>query len=257
MEQASDPDLLAVVLERATHQRFASYLSQSLWRRIGAADAWLWLDHPGGAAHAECCMMARQGDWIRIAELLLRDGNYQGAEVVRPGWVALLRAPLKVAPVFGSYVRLAPQSGHEEPYAAAGPLCGRWRGGNRLWLIPSLQLAILATGPRAGRDAQWDDSRIPNLIIRAARDFVPAGAPCGDSPPWSRRTSRRRSPSTLRRQLAALFLFCVIDTLGFGILIPLVPYMANRFGAPPRVHHPDSRQSTRCASCSRPRSGDA
>jgi DHA1 family tetracycline resistance protein-like MFS transporter len=34
----------------------------------------------------------------------------------------------------------------------------------------------------------------------------------------------------LRRPLAALFLFCVIDTLGFGILIPLVPYMAERFG---------------------------
>jgi MFS family permease len=35
---------------------------------------------------------------------------------------------------------------------------------------------------------------------------------------------------TLRPQLGALFLFCVIDTLGFGILIPLVPYMADRFG---------------------------
>jgi len=42
----------------------------------------------------------------------------------------------------------------------------------------------------------------------------------------------------LRRQLAALFLFCVIDTLGFGILIPLVPYMADRFGAPPEFITP-------------------
>jgi MFS family permease len=38
----------------------------------------------------------------------------------------------------------------------------------------------------------------------------------------------------LRRQFAALFLFCVIDTLGFGILIPLVPYMADRFGTAPQ-----------------------
>ena len=37
----------------------------------------------------------------------------------------------------------------------------------------------------------------------------------------------------MRGQLAALFLFCVIDTLGFGILIPLVPYMADRFGTAP------------------------
>jgi DHA1 family tetracycline resistance protein-like MFS transporter len=42
----------------------------------------------------------------------------------------------------------------------------------------------------------------------------------------------------LRRQLAALFLFCVIDTLGFGILIPLVPYMAERFGTAPQFITP-------------------
>jgi MFS transporter, DHA1 family, tetracycline resistance protein len=37
------------------------------------------------------------------------------------------------------------------------------------------------------------------------------------------------------RQLGSLFLVSVIDILGFGILIPLVPYMANRYGAPPAV----------------------
>jgi MFS transporter, DHA1 family, tetracycline resistance protein len=41
-----------------------------------------------------------------------------------------------------------------------------------------------------------------------------------------------------RRQLAALFLFSVIDTLGFGILIPLVPYMAERFGTAPQYITP-------------------
>ncbi|HVW67704.1 MAG TPA: MFS transporter [Steroidobacteraceae bacterium] len=37
------------------------------------------------------------------------------------------------------------------------------------------------------------------------------------------------------KQLGALFLVSVIDILGFGILIPLVPYMADRFGAAPQV----------------------
>ncbi len=37
------------------------------------------------------------------------------------------------------------------------------------------------------------------------------------------------------KQLGALFLVSVIDILGFGILIPLVPYMANRYGASPAV----------------------
>jgi len=37
------------------------------------------------------------------------------------------------------------------------------------------------------------------------------------------------------KQLGSLFLVSVIDILGFGILIPLVPYMADRFGASPAV----------------------
>jgi hypothetical protein len=45
-------------------------------------------------------------------------------------------------------------------------------GGNRLWLIPSLQIAVLCTAS-APRRADFDDSRIPNLIVGGARDFVP------------------------------------------------------------------------------------
>lgn len=38
--------------------------------------------------------------------------------------------------------------------------------------------------------------------------------------------------------IATLFVVCVIDILGFGILIPLVPYMADRFGATPDIITP-------------------
>ena len=38
-------------------------------------------------------------------------------------------------------------------------------------------------------------------------------------------------PPTLR----VLFLVSMIDVLGFGVLIPLVPYMAHRFGAGPSL----------------------
>jgi CubicO group peptidase (beta-lactamase class C family) len=177
VDQAADPQLLALVIERATHQRYASYLSQALWRRVGAADAWLWLDRPGGTAHADCCMIARQGDWIRIGELLLKDGNYRGAEVIRPGWVTLMRTPAKADPAYGAFVQLATHTAPgSESYAARDVFVVEGAGGNRLWLVPSLQLAILCTGAPAGRDAAWDDARIPNLIVRAARDFVPAAA---------------------------------------------------------------------------------
>ena len=45
----------------------------------------------------------------------------------------------------------------------------------------------------------------------------------------------RARPLMKNKQLGSLFLVSVIDILGFGILIPLVPYMANRYGASPTV----------------------
>jgi CubicO group peptidase (beta-lactamase class C family) len=178
LEQPADPQLLALILERATHERYASYLSGALWRRIGAGDAWLELDRPGGTARADCCMLARQGDWIRIGQLLLRDGNYRGDEVIRPGWVALLRTPNRADPRFGAYLRLtgpAPPGG--EGYAARDLFVVSGAGGNRLWLVPSLEIAILRTA--AAVDAGWEETQIPNLIIRGTRGFLPPPAPAG------------------------------------------------------------------------------
>jgi len=182
LDQASDPQLLALVLERATRQRYASYLSQALWRRIGAADAWLQLDHPNGTAYADCCMLAHQGDWIRIGQLLLRDGNYRGDEIMRPGWITLMRTPAQSDPHYGAFVRVRWTAvPGQEALAARDVFAVEGAGGNRLWLVPSLQIAILCTGPAAGRDAAWDDARLPNLVIRAARDALPPAAlPGGD-----------------------------------------------------------------------------
>jgi CubicO group peptidase (beta-lactamase class C family) len=177
LEQPADPQLLALALERATQQRYAAYLSTVLWRRLGAADAWLWLDHPGGTAHADCCLFAHQGDWIRVGQLLLRDGNYRGTEVIRGGWVSQMRAPAKSDANFGSFLRLGmtPPPG-QEGFAARDVYAVGGRGGNRLWLIPSLQIAVLCTWDAAGRDAAWDEARIPNLIMRGARDYLPPAA---------------------------------------------------------------------------------
>jgi hypothetical protein len=43
-----------------------------------------------------------------------------------------------------------------------------------------MQIAILCTGAPGGRDPGWDDSRIPNLILRAARDYQPPPPLPGD-----------------------------------------------------------------------------
>ncbi len=179
-DRPADLQLLAQVLERATKQRYSEYLSVELWRRLGAADAWLWLDRrrdapQGGTVHADCCFLARQGDWIRVGELLANNGRYQGDEVVPPRWIPQMLAPVKSRSSYGATVRLGAAPGMSEPYAVSDAFVVEG-GGHRLWLVPSMGIVILRTGPAPRAVSDWDDSRIANLIIRGARDYLPPQA---------------------------------------------------------------------------------
>jgi CubicO group peptidase (beta-lactamase class C family) len=182
--QNVDPQMLALIVERATGKRYTQFLSERLWKPIGAGDAWLWLDHPGGTVHAECCLIMRQGDWLRIGELLLDDGVFEGTRVLPPGWVRTMLTPAKGNPNYGfqlwlgsPYVAERPYSFNRrqfanraaEPYAADDVFFLDGFGKYRMWLVPSLGLAILRTGTNPRDQADWDDSRIPNLIIRGVR----------------------------------------------------------------------------------------
>jgi hypothetical protein len=59
------------------------------------------------------------------------------------------------------------------PYAVGGVFVVEGDGGNRLWVVPSMQISIVRTGRRPQHGKDWNDARIPNLIIRGARDYIP------------------------------------------------------------------------------------
>ncbi len=174
-DQSADAELLAHVIGLATHQRYAQFLSQAIWSRIGAADASLWLDHEAGAAHVDRGFIAQQGDWIRVGELIAGNGRYQGDEILSPRWIPQLLQPCAANSNYGAYVRLG---AHGAPgttsYAVADTIIVEG-GGHRLWIIPSMQLVMLRTSARPDA-GDWDDARIPNLIASSARDYVPPAA---------------------------------------------------------------------------------
>ncbi len=181
--QTCDVQLLALVIERATRERYARYISEHLWKPIRAADAQLAREDEAGAPHAECCLRARRGDWMRIAEVLVSDGRFEGEQIVPPGWVRQMLAPSKANPNFGFQIwrgePFKPGAGADERYAADDTYLLKGAGKSRLWFVPSLGLSILRTGMNSESDADWDDARIPNLIVRGDRDFVPKGAGSG------------------------------------------------------------------------------
>jgi CubicO group peptidase (beta-lactamase class C family) len=173
--KACDPQLLAHIIERTTGQQYASYVSERLWKPIGAADAHFMLDRDGGMPHASCCLRARLGDWMRIAELLANDGKFQGEQIVSAEWVRKMVASAETGRGLGYQVwsdeYVIPFSGTSELYAAK-TIVLKGFGKTRLWVVPSLGLTILRAGTNPDVDTSWDDSRIPNLIIRGASDSV-------------------------------------------------------------------------------------
>jgi Beta-lactamase len=151
-------------LRAATHRSYAQFVAAKIWSPLDAADAMLWRDAKDDRVHTGCCLLARPGDWLRVAQLLLAAGRLDGETILSEEWLARLYA----APAIGAG-DLGLQHGSAargpEPFVTTGVYFARGTGDSRLWLVPKLQLAILyvAAGAPQGRT---DDTTLPNVILR-------------------------------------------------------------------------------------------
>lgn len=169
--------LLAIVIERAMGVSISALLSERVWKPIGAADATLQLDRPGGMARMMCCMRATPADWARLGQLVLQDGMWNGRQVLPKGWVATMATPSARNPNFGlglwlgaPYVAkrtyfegepgVIPQS---EPYLADDVRIMEGGGFRTVFIVPSQNLVIHRHGPL---DPDWDHAALVNIVIR-------------------------------------------------------------------------------------------
>ena len=174
-----DPEALRLAIESGAQQRYESYLSQKIWNPLNAAPAWIELPAKGATTPSDCCLHARLIDWMRVASLLVGDGRFEGKQVLPAGWVQRMARPLSLDAVRGFGLQLAPAAHGAEPFATAGVLFLRGPDHWRLWLVPTLKLAVLfgAAAPTpasgTGRTDNWDETRLANLVIRAVSDRPP------------------------------------------------------------------------------------
>ena len=174
----TDPIVLALIIERATGQRYADYMSHKLFQPLGMHDGRVWLSKDGGLAHGDCCMASEIEDWVRIGAMLANGGSWNGKQILPADYVAAMSAPSKANPGYGyqvwrgrpfvanriySPVRPDKSQKATAPIEAEDALFLDGWGKRRLWIIPSRKLVIL----RDGVDVEdWDDTLIPNLILR-------------------------------------------------------------------------------------------
>ncbi len=174
------PVLLGAILERATGERYGDYLAKKLWRPLGNHDAYLWLNRPGGEAHQDTALFSGPRDWLHLGVLLLDRGRFDGRQIVPPFIIDEMQKPSAANPNFGftylgspfqpvrrmaSDVRVTYTVKSSEPFAAEDVYYIDGYGGQRVYVVPSQQLVVTRIGAVA-RD--WDNSRLPNLMIRGS-----------------------------------------------------------------------------------------
>ena len=197
-------DLMPIIVERATHERYARFLSAAILEPIGAAGGEIWVDRPGGDPHGGCCLLLPPETWLRIGILVLHGGRVGEQQILPPEWTAEMVRPSPHNPHFGLMVWIGepyserrlyarpdspanrarqPGAFHSEPYLARDLLLFDGLNGQLVYIVPSYSLVIVRTGlrPPPGQP-EWDNSRLPNLILRslgaeAARGAAHAAAP--------------------------------------------------------------------------------
>jgi hypothetical protein len=171
-----EPEQLRSLLEAASQQSYAQFLGQELWSRLNAAPAWIGLPAAGAPIPADCCFHARLLDWLRVGALLANDGNFEDTQIVSAGWVRRMRQPQPNGAT-GYGVALPSRRPGSTRYEAADLFLLRGPARWRLWIVPSLHLVVLYGAAAPAATGDWDETRVPNLVIEALTDrpAVPPG----------------------------------------------------------------------------------
>ena len=176
-----NPEALGILIERATGQAYADYLSTALWRHIGAPDASVVLDsEENRMARTFCCLQATARSWLHLGLLHLHGGRLGDKQVVPAAWIEAIQTPGAIQPNYGYLTWLGSEWTeyryynrktstrvlHSEAFAAPDVIYFDGMGGQRVYIIPSAKMVIVRTGELT---LDWDDSKLPNILLRGIR----------------------------------------------------------------------------------------
>ncbi len=85
---SSCTQLLSFIVENSTGKSINEYISEKLWKPIGAKHPALWnTDTEGGDEKAFCCINSNARDFARIGKLYMNFGNWNGNQILDSSYV--------------------------------------------------------------------------------------------------------------------------------------------------------------------------
>ncbi len=160
---SANPHLLSAIITRATGQSMADFAAQHLFEPLNIQPAW-WPSDPQGYTFGSGNLFLTLEDLIKIGQLCLQRGLWNGKQIVPAAWLEESWRPYQ-AIGYGfdyGYLWYSRQEQDEvhgrayRVYSAAGI------GGQRLFIIPDLDMVIAAI---ARTDFAVDKSYHVNLSV--------------------------------------------------------------------------------------------
>jgi CubicO group peptidase (beta-lactamase class C family) len=80
--------ILSFILEKATGKTISEYMSEKVWKPIGAKNPALWsLDKKDGREKAYCCFYSNAQDFARIGQLYLNKGLWNNQRIITEKYI--------------------------------------------------------------------------------------------------------------------------------------------------------------------------
>lgn len=161
--------LLAAIVERATGARIEDYAQKVLFGPLGITDV-EWKTDTYGRVLPYSGLRMRPRDLLKLGRLMLDQGNWRGTQIVSSDWVRQsLRAQVPARDALGYgfqwWVGALAAGGRSLDWGA-----GFGNGGQRLYVLPDLELAVVIT---AGRYNQTLSGRASHDLFRQIVAAIP------------------------------------------------------------------------------------
>lgn len=168
-------DLLGNVIERVSGKSLDAFAREALFAPLGISD-WEWMKYRNEHIAAAAGLRLRPRDAAKIGQLLLNKGAWGGKQIVSARWIEQSVTPrFQAIGYFGGLFYYGQQwwmgrtlSGDKDvKWIAAIGL-----GGQRLFIIPELDLVVMTTSGLygSGRQGQAALDILANVIIPYVRD---------------------------------------------------------------------------------------
>jgi CubicO group peptidase (beta-lactamase class C family) len=137
---SGDTMLLSGVLEIVTGRTAGEYAEEKLLRPIGMAPVDWWRDAEGHTA-TYCCVDTPSREFAKLGLLYLRQGRWDGVQVVPAEWVVASTSPSPSYPGYGYQWWLDAGNADLPDYFSA-----RGHDGQFIYVVPSLDLVVVRNG---------------------------------------------------------------------------------------------------------------